>query len=61
MRYFCILHGLVSEFDSLYRQEDSYDVINKPFEPLRTLYYDHIWVAALALNCTEKYLRSIGM
>ena len=50
----------VSEFEELYRQEETYDVAHQQFEFCATFSYDHIWVAALALNCTETFLRDTG-
>ena len=50
----------VSEFEELYKQEDTYDVAHQQFEFCATFSYDHIWVAALAFNCTETFLRETG-
>ena len=51
---------LVSEFYTRYRQEETYDIKNKIYEEVSAnLCYDHVWVAALALNCTSEYLRQI--
>ena len=54
------LNYVVSEFDSLYRQEDTYDMSHSSFEFIAAMCYDHVWVAALALNCTDAYLRRNG-
>ena len=49
----------VPEFEMLVKQEETY-------EPWHDMYiingqcYDHIWVAALALNCTDAYLKVNG-
>ena len=50
----------VPEFESLYRQEETYDPTKYMFEHVSAPCYDHIWVAALALNCTDDYLKRIG-
>ena len=50
----------VSEFDELYRQEATYDTVHEQYYICAPLMYDSVWIAALALNCTEKYIRSIG-
>ena len=57
--YTCAIFS-VSEFEELYKQDDTYDVAHQQFEFCATFSYDHIWVAALALNCTETFLRETG-
>ena len=51
---------LAQEFDELYKKEETYDPKHHTFEFVAAKCYDHVWVAALALNCTESYLESIG-
>ena len=51
---------IVSEFEELYRQEETYDPAMSMFDFAGGPCYDHIWVAALALNCTDAYLKAIG-
>ena len=50
----------VSEFEDLYRQEETYDPANTMFDFAGGPCYDHIWIAALALNCTDDYLKRTG-
>ena len=50
----------VSEFDELYRNEKTYNPAYETFYWCAPYSYDHVWIAALALNCTETYLRRIG-
>ena len=45
----------------MYVQEETYDVKYKMFEFVGAKCYDHVWVAGLALNCTEAYLKETGM
>ena len=52
--------GTVSEFDELYKQEETYDPVNDKHYICAPFAYDSIWIAALALNCTETYLRETG-
>ena len=58
MAYFIVT---VSEFDERYRQEETYDPVNDKYYICAPFAYDSVWVAALALNCTETYLRETGM
>ena len=51
----------VSEFFSMYYKEETYDSAYSMYEFGVTFCYDHVWLAALALNCTDSYLREIGM
>ena len=48
------------EFEALYKQEETYDPSKYMFEFVTGNCYDHIWVAALALNCTDAYLTETG-
>ena len=48
------------EFDELYIHEETYDPKHYMYEFVAAKCYDHVWVAALALNCTETYLANIG-
>ena len=50
----------VSEFEVLYRLEETYDPSMSMYDIVSGTCYDHIWVAAIALNCTDAYLKSIG-
>ena len=52
--------GTVSEFDELYKQEETYDPVNDKHYICAPFAYDSIWIAALALNCTENHLRETG-
>ena len=52
---------LVSEFLNLYRQEENYQSAYNMYEDGVVLCYDHVWLAALALNCTNAYLTRTGM
>ena len=54
--WFCI----VPEFEVLFKQEETYDPSKYMFDFAAGNCYDHIWVAALALNCTDAYLKEIG-
>ena len=51
---------LVPEFEALYVQEETYDPTKYMFEHVSGPCYDHIWVSALALNCTDARLKEIG-
>ena len=51
---------VVPEFEVLYKQEETYDPSKYNYEIISGQCYDHVWVAALALNCTDAYLKSIG-
>ena len=44
----------------MYRQETTYDSAMFMFDYAGGPCYDHIWVAALALNCTDAYLKDAG-
>ena len=44
----------------MYRQETTYDPAMFMFDYAGGPCYDHIWVAALALNCTDAYLKDAG-
>ena len=48
------------EFEVLYKKEETYDSSNYNFESVSGQCYDHIWIAALALNCTDAYLKVTG-
>ena len=54
------LYFVVSEFTDLYHKEDTYDPAMSMFDFAGGPCYDHIWVAALALNCTDAYMKKIG-
>ena len=56
----CMFMCLVPEFKALYYQEETYDSSHKRLEFISAGCYDHIWVASLALNCTDTYLKSTG-
>ena len=51
----------VSEFYDRYQKEEEYNDSNSDYTSMAPMCYDHIWVAALALNCTETYLNSKGL
>ena len=55
-----ILSFKVPEFEALYVQEETYDPTKYMFEHVSGPCYDHIWVSALALNCTDARLKAIG-
>ena len=57
----CVCVFSAPEFDTLYKQEETYDPAYISFEFVAAKCYDHVWVAALALNCTDKRLRDIGI
>ena len=48
------------EFSELYRQEETYDPANNRLEHYAPGCYDHLWVSALALNCTDAYMKTTG-
>ena len=54
----CFLTG--PEFDELIKQEETYDPSKIMYSFVTASCYDHIWAAALALNCTEAHLKAIG-
>ena len=49
------------EFQTLFKEEETYDPSKYMFEFAAGQCYDHIWVAALALNCTDIYLKEQGI
>ena len=51
---------VVPEFYDLYKKEETYDPSYSSLEQFAPACYDHIWIAALALNCTETYLKTTG-
>ena len=57
MEHLCVS---VSEFDNLYKKEETYNASHSINEHIAALCYDHIWIAALALNCTENKLKDMG-
>ena len=44
----------------MYRLEDTYDNAYSMYEIGVTYCYDHVWMAAVALNCTDSYLKLTG-
>ena len=56
-RHVFIVEG---EFQTLFKQEETYDPSKYTFEFVSGQCYDHIWVTALALNCTDTYLKALG-
>ena len=48
------------EFETLYKEEETYDPSEYTYEFTAGQCYDHIWVTALALNCTDSYLKEHG-
>jgi len=51
---------LVSEFLDRYYKEPEYDSRTEPYHSVYGQAYDHIWMAALALNCTVNELSMSG-
>ena len=60
-RFYVFSFISVSEFYDLYKKEEAYNDSNSDYTSMAPMCYDHIWVAALALNCTETYLNSKGL
>ena len=56
---YCIF-WTVPEFEVLLKQEETYDPTKYMYEIISGQCYDHVWVAALALNCTDTYLKATG-
>ena len=50
----------MDEFEKLIKQEETYDPTNYAYEFANGQCYDTIWVAALALNCTDNFLKTTG-
>ena len=53
-------HFLVTEYDALYKQEELYDPALYMHHSMSGQCYDHIWVAAMALDCTDAHLKATG-
>lgn len=48
------------KFEKLVQEEETYDPSKDAYNFVLGQCYDHIWVAALALNCTDAYLKAVG-
>lgn len=49
-----------SEFEERYFNHPDYNVAMKSYDFVSYQCYDHIWIAALALNCTAEKLTAAG-
>ena len=55
-----LLFYIGPEFEELLKDEETYDPSKAMFSFVAAQCYDHIWIAALALNCTDTYLKATG-
>jgi hypothetical protein len=58
--YAILLYFSVSEFETRFYNHRSYNKKYKGTDFAAPQCYDHVWIAALALNCTDTILTNIG-
>jgi len=52
------IYTSVSEFYERFRAHPRYD--ETQWDKMMALCYDHVWLAGLALNCTDEVLQAMG-